>query len=85
MKEDSLAARVSRASKRKLQTQQDVGDFSMGKVDEKDTTSQGKKPKTNEETDTHLDPYIKREFDEYEYYITSPVQTLVKQKKQSTG
>jgi hypothetical protein len=39
----------------------------------------------NEETDIYPDPYIKREFDEYEVYTTSPVQTLVKQKQQSTG
>lgn len=78
MKEDSPAVRVTRAGKRKLQTHQVVGDLSMGKVDEKGTTSRGKKPKTNEETDIHHDPDIKREFDEYEDYITSPVQTPVK-------
>jgi hypothetical protein len=50
-----------------------VGDFPVSKVDEKDTTIRGNKPKTNEEIDIHSDPYIKREFDEYEYYIKSPI------------
>jgi hypothetical protein len=39
MKEDSFAARVTRARKRKLQTQQAIGDFPVGKDDEKGTTS----------------------------------------------
>jgi hypothetical protein len=84
MKEDSPVARVTRASKRKLKTQQSIGDFPIGKYDDTCTTSRGKKPKMNEETDIYLDLDIKREFDEYEVYTTSPVQTPVKQKQQST-
>jgi hypothetical protein len=85
MKENSPAARVTRVGKRKLQTQQAIGDFPMGKINEKGTTSRGKKLKMDEETDIHFDPDIKREFDEPEDYITSPVQSPSKQKKQPTG
>jgi len=81
MKENSPGTRVTCDGKRKLQTQQAVGDLPMGKVDEKGTISRGKKPKTSEETDIHPYPYIKREFDEYEYYTISPVQTSAKQKQ----
>jgi len=85
MKEDSPTARVTCVGKRKLQTQQAIGDFPVGKDDDKGTTSRGKKPKTNEETGIYPDPDIKREFHEYEVYTTSPVQTPIKQKQQSTG
>jgi hypothetical protein len=73
MKENSPATRVTRAGKRKLQTQQGIGDLPMGKLNEKGTTSQGKKLKMDEETNIHFDLDIKMEFDELEYYITSPV------------
>jgi hypothetical protein len=59
LKEDSPAARVTRAGKRKLQTQQAIGDFPVGKDDDKGTTSRGKKPKMNEETDIYPDPRYK--------------------------
>ena len=84
MKENSPAARVTRDGKRKLQTHQAIGDFPMGKINEKGTTSRGKKLKMDEEDDIHLDPDIKREFDEHEDYITSLVQTPAKQKQQPT-
>jgi hypothetical protein len=39
MKENSPATRVTRGGKRKLQTQQAIGDFPMGKFNKKGTTS----------------------------------------------
>jgi hypothetical protein len=81
MKENSPTARVTCASKRKLQTQQAIGDFPMVKINEKGTTSQGKKLKMDEETDIHFDIDIKMEFDEPEDYITSLVQSPAKQKQ----
>jgi hypothetical protein len=56
-----------------LQTQQTIGDFPVGEDHVKVTTSRGKKPKTNEDTDIYLDPDIKREIDEYKDYTTSLV------------
>jgi hypothetical protein len=85
MKENSPVTRVTRAGKRKLQTQQAISDLPMGKFNEKGTTIQGKKIKMDEETDIHFDPDIKRESDEPKDYITSPVQIPAKQKKQPTG
>jgi hypothetical protein len=38
MKENSHAARVTRVGKRKLQTQQGIGDLPMGKLNEKGTS-----------------------------------------------
>jgi len=55
MKENSTAARVTHVGKRKLRTQQVVGDFPMGRIIEKGTTIQGKKLKMNEETEIDLD------------------------------
>jgi hypothetical protein len=85
IKEESPETRVTRAGKRKMQTQQAIGDFPVGEDHEKGTTSRAKKPKTNEETDIYPDPDIKREIDEYEDFTTIPVQTPVKQKQQATG
>jgi len=84
MKENSPVTRVTCAGKRKLQTQQGIGDFTMGKLNEKGTTSRGKKLKMDEETNIHFDLDIKREFDELENYITIPVQSPTKQKKQTS-
>jgi hypothetical protein len=47
----------------------------MGKFNEKGTTRRGKKLKMDEESDSHFDLDIKRESDEPEYYMTSPVQS----------
>ena len=85
MKEKSLVARITHVGKRKLQTQQAIGDFPMGKLNEKCTTSWGKKLKIDEEIDIHFDPNIKKEPDQPKDYTTSPVQSPAKQKKQPTG
>lgn len=61
MKENSPATRITRVGKRKLQTQQAIGDLPMGKFNEKGTTSRGKKLKMDEETDIHFDSDIKKE------------------------
>jgi ribosomal protein S21 len=47
MKENSPASRVTRVVKRKLQKQQTISDFPMGKFNEKGTTSRGKKIKVD--------------------------------------
>jgi hypothetical protein len=82
VKENSPAARITRASKRKLQTQQAIEDFPRGKPNEKITTGRGKKLKIDKEIDVQIDPDIKEEPDEPEDYTTSPVQSPIKQKKQ---
>jgi hypothetical protein len=85
MKENSPATKVTRAGKIKLQTQQAMGDFLMGKLNEKGTIIRSKKLEIDEETDIPFYPYIKREPGEPEDYITSPVESRAKQKKQPTG
>jgi hypothetical protein len=85
IKEESPAARVTRASKRKLQTQQTIGDFPVGKDHEEATTSRGKKSKPDEDIDIFLNPEIKMEIDEDEDYTMNPVQSPVKQKQKSTS
>jgi hypothetical protein len=55
-----------------------MGDFPMGKLNEKGTTSRSKKLKIDEETNIHFDPDIKREPDEPEDYTTSPIQSPAK-------
>jgi hypothetical protein len=72
VKENSPAARITRVGKRKLQTQQAIGDFPMGKLNEKITTGRGKKLKIDEEIDVQFDLDIKEEPDEPEYYTTNP-------------
>jgi hypothetical protein len=54
-------------------------------VNENITTSRGKKVKIDKEIDVQFDPDIKEEPDEPEDYTTSLVQSLSKEKKQSTG
>jgi hypothetical protein len=85
MKENSSTTRITRSCKRKLQTRKSIGDFPMGKLNVKITTSQGKKLKIDEETDIFFDPDIKKELDEPKDYTISPVQSLPKQKKQPIG
>ena len=78
IKEESPAARVTWASKRKLQTQQTIGDLPVGEDHKKATTSRGKKSKTNEDTDIYHNLDINREIDENVDYSISPIHTLVK-------
>jgi hypothetical protein len=78
VKESSLAAIITRASKRKLQTQQAIESFPRGKPNEKITTGRGKKLKIDKEIDVQIDPDIKEEPDEPEDYITSPIQSPIK-------
>jgi hypothetical protein len=85
VKENSHAAKITRAGKRKLQTQQAIGDFPMGKINEKITIGRGKKLKIDEEIDVQFDPDIKEEPDGPEDYTTNLVQSPAKQKKQSIG
>jgi len=85
MKENSPTSKVTCVGKRKLQTQQTIGDLPMGKLNEKITTYKSKKLKIDEETDVLFYPNIREEPNEPEYYTTSPIQSPAKQKKQSTG
>jgi hypothetical protein len=80
VKENSPATRITRDGKIKLQTQQEIGDFPMGKLNEKITTGRGKKLKIDKGIDVQVDLDIK-EKDEHEDYTTSLVQSPAKQKK----
>ena len=73
------------ARKRKLQTQQTIEDFPIGKDHEKATTTQGKKSKPDEDIDIFLNLEIKMEIDEDEDYIMNPIHSPVKQKHKSTS
>ena len=73
IKEESPTTRVNRDSKRKLQTQQTIGDFPVGKDHEEATTSRGKKSKLDKDIDIFPNPDIKMEIDEDEDYTMSPV------------
>jgi hypothetical protein len=85
LKERSPATMITCSSKRKLQTQQAIEYFPRGKPNDKITIGRGKKLKIDKEIDVQIDPYIKEQPDEPEDYTTSPVQSLMKQKKKSTG
>jgi hypothetical protein len=61
IKEETSATRVTRANKRKMQTQQVVVDAPVGKGQEEATTSRGKKSKPDADIDMFLDPEIKME------------------------
>ena len=68
-----------------MQDQQIVGKVPVGKGQEKTTTSQGKKSRTNEDIFIFPNPDIKREINEDEDYTMSPIQSPVKQKHKSTN
>ena len=70
MKESSPTSRVTHASKRKLQTHQEIEDFPRGRPNDKITKGRGKKLKIHKEIDVQIDPNIKEEPDELEYYTT---------------
>jgi hypothetical protein len=61
VKESSPAARVTRSSKRKLQTQHGIEDFPRGRPNEKITKGRSKKLKLGKELDVQTDPDIKDE------------------------
>jgi hypothetical protein len=84
IKEETSATRVTRASKRKMQTQQVVVDAPVGKGQEEATTSRGKKSKPDADIDMFLDPEINMEVDVDEDYNVNPIQSTVKHKQKLT-
>jgi hypothetical protein len=84
IKEETSATRVTRANKRKMQTQQIIVDAPVGKGQEEATTSRGKKSKPDADIDMFPDTEIKMEVDEDEDYNVNPIQSTVKHKQKST-